>query len=313
MNSMYWIALTMTVALALIAATKSLCADETVTLSAAQETAAKEAIADLTRDPEATHFRQLKSRSQSRSGETIICGEMNGKNGFGGYIGYRPFWVTLTKEGKVSGALVANEESDIPQIQQMCATAGLLQPREPTEQSRTKTEKQPKNTKRIPADKVSPPELGRSKLLDNGPKASLSFAQYPAARYSGKTKLPQFEARDSTFRPFRTRIRDGLKEGPNFAGELSLIQFGCGTECSNVLVASNRTGHVFAFPRGGEANSPLQVMFRANSRLLISQWGDYDTDSCFREYFEWVGSTFHALGKEKIGVREICFNDIMAD
>ncbi|MFA1676267.1 hypothetical protein ACDY97_26875 [Rhizobium mongolense] len=36
--------------------------------------------------------------------------------------------------------------------------------------------------------------------------------------YQRKTVLPDFKGRDRDFNRFRTRIREGMREGPNFAG-----------------------------------------------------------------------------------------------
>ncbi|WP_262568854.1 hypothetical protein [Agrobacterium tumefaciens] len=56
------------------------------------------------------------------------------------------------------------------------------------------------------------------------------LSSYPAqGRFSGKTVMPDFRGRDREFNSFRTRIRDGMRQGPNFAGRYTLIQIGCGT------------------------------------------------------------------------------------
>lgn len=47
------------------------------------------------RDPESTRFRSLRivrTRGDKGSTATAVCGEVNAKNGFGGYAGYQPFW-----------------------------------------------------------------------------------------------------------------------------------------------------------------------------------------------------------------------------
>jgi hypothetical protein len=55
-------------------------------------------------------------------------------------------------------------------------------------------------------------------------------------KYSAKVILPDFKGRDREFNRFRTRIRNGMKEGPNFASHYSLVQIGCGTGCTFALV-----------------------------------------------------------------------------
>jgi len=48
---------------------------------------AKEAAAKLLKDPSTAQFRNLTFHEKSRA----ICGEINGKNSYGGYVGFRPF------------------------------------------------------------------------------------------------------------------------------------------------------------------------------------------------------------------------------
>lgn len=60
-----------------------------------------QSVRDLTRDPEAVQFRKLHIGA-----ENTLCGEMNAKNAYGGYIGYKPFYVQsgqttiVTDEGR---------------------------------------------------------------------------------------------------------------------------------------------------------------------------------------------------------------------
>jgi hypothetical protein len=141
--------------------------------------------------------------------------------------------------------------------------------------------------------------------------ATYSFEQFAVSSvYNGKTRLPDFSGRDKKYKDYRTRIRNGLKEGPTFAGQYSVIQIGCGTGCSFAFIANNKSGQVFEFPRGGEDNLYMQLSFNPKSRLLIAQWGNYETDSCNIEYFEWTGQTAKLLETRKIGSRDACYGDI---
>ncbi len=47
-----------------------------------------------------------------------------------------------------------------------------------------------------------------------------------------------------------------------------MIQIGCGTGCSGVVVADNMSGKLSRFPRGGEDNMYLDLAFQLDSRLL---------------------------------------------
>lgn len=50
---------------------------------------AKDAVAYQLFDPDSATFRNVHARS------TDVCGEVNAKNRYGGYVGYRTFWVLL--------------------------------------------------------------------------------------------------------------------------------------------------------------------------------------------------------------------------
>ncbi len=135
--------------------------------------------------------------------------------------------------------------------------------------------------------------------------SKLTFEQFPVMQiYRGPTVLPQFNGRDKKYRDYRTRITNGMNEGVKFSGEYSVIQFGCGTQCTFVFIANNKTGQVFNFPRGGEDNLELNLSFKPTSRLLIARWND--TESCILEYFEWINNEAKLLKSGKIGNADEC-------
>jgi hypothetical protein len=55
---------------------------------------AKRTVADSLRDPSSAQFREVRKVRLHFAGNrvTLICGEVNAKNGFGGYVGFRPFY-----------------------------------------------------------------------------------------------------------------------------------------------------------------------------------------------------------------------------
>lgn len=135
-------------------------------------------------------------------------------------------------------------------------------------------------------------------------------AYQPSGQYLGKTKMPDFKGRDRDFNSFRTRIRNGLKSGPNFSNHFSLIQFGCGTGCSTVIVSDNNTGKPIGFPRGGEEHMYLSLKFRSNSRLIAAQWADYNQQSCYMELFDFRKNSWKLLSTVRVGDLEACYKDI---
>ena len=141
-------------------------------------------------------------------------------------------------------------------------------------------------------------------------KASLPRpSQYAVSeQFSGKTKLPDFRGRDRKFNSFRTGIRNGMREGPNFAGHFSMIQIGCGTGCSFAIVGDNNTGRPADFPRGGEENNYMQLDFEIGSRLLTAQW--LDADKCVIEFFDYDLKTWKLISKVEVGSTDACYRTV---
>lgn len=136
-------------------------------------------------------------------------------------------------------------------------------------------------------------------------------ADFPVSgRFAGKTMLPDFKGRDRQFNSFRTRIRDGMRQGPSFAGHYTLIQIGCGMGCSFAIVADNKTGRPASFPRGGEANMYLALDYSLESRLLAAQWFSYDAGRCFLEYFDFDRDEWKPLSRADIGNSDTCYKTI---
>ena len=138
----------------------------------------------------------------------------------------------------------------------------------------------------------------------------------PAVANGQGTALPQFEDYPSTEvftggpapvvvgsarygRMFRTRIRDGARKGPNFAGRFTVVVWGCGSSCQIIAVVDAKTG--------GLSEQTLRttngVEYRRESRLLIADpvhAGDSPLDTCaacgFPAAYEWTGVRFEPIG-----------------
>jgi hypothetical protein len=136
----------------------------------------------------------------------------------------------------------------------------------------------------------------------NFPEASL-FERFSVGEgYRGPPAMPDFGGRDREFKDFRTRIRNGIKEGINFAGRYKVIQFGCGTGCSFVVVADVSTGRVYRFPHGGEYDQMLQLEYRVSSNLIRAWWVPNleNTDRCLQEDFLLKNDNFVSLGRSEL-------------
>jgi ankyrin repeat protein len=68
-----------------------------------------------------------------------------------------------------------------------------------------------------------------------------------------------------TAREYRTRLREGAKKGPNFAGHYTVIDWGCGSNCQSIAIVDALTGKVYV-ATGTERGAD----FKLNSSLMIA-------------------------------------------
>lgn len=87
---------------------------------------AKTLVADRMRDPEATRFKNEFSAFQTKSGDYIVCGNVNAKNAMGGYVGYKQFFVRI-RNNEVEALVIPDEDDQYAivaaQVKQNCAAA----------------------------------------------------------------------------------------------------------------------------------------------------------------------------------------------
>ena len=101
-------------------------------------------------------------------------------------------------------------------------------------------------------------------------EATLKFADYPARAWRGPVARPRQDTRFA--RLFRTVLKQGAVKGPNFAGHMTIVEFGCGTSCVYWGLVDAKTGRVLA-----PDAAPLTLMhvgddalkYRLDSRLLL--------------------------------------------
>ena len=131
-----------------------------------------------------------------------------------------------------------------------------------------------------------------------GPNEPGTFERFPVvAAYRDTPVMPDFDGRDREFKNYRTRIRNGIAEGADFAGRYKVIQFGCGTGCSFVLLADVSTGRVYGFPHGGENDQMLRLEYRITSNLIRASWvpNIQDMNTCAQEDLLWDDGRFTSL------------------
>lgn len=122
--------------------------------------------------------------------------------------------------------------------------------------------------------------------------------------YRGQPHLPDFAARDKKYASYRMRIRDGMSTGPDFAGHYSIIQIGCGTECTFAFVGDVATGQVSDFPYGGEDYRQMQIIRSVKDQSVKVLW--ISEGRCLRDLLSWNGLAFISLGKVDLGPSEVC-------
>lgn len=72
---------------------------------------AREAVAEKLNDPGSAQFRNERSEKGG-----WVCGEVNGKNAFGGYIGSKRYTVTWMPDGSNVVALEGENETSVDRI-----------------------------------------------------------------------------------------------------------------------------------------------------------------------------------------------------
>lgn len=95
-----------------------------VQLSSAQVDRAKRQLVRNFKDPDSAKYRNIRTY-RTGMGDEIVCGEVNGKNSFGAYVGYKPFYIRVD-DGLVRASFV--DDGDLPFARTACnkAAAGSV-------------------------------------------------------------------------------------------------------------------------------------------------------------------------------------------
>lgn len=136
---------------------------------------------------------------------------------------------------------------------------------------------------------------------------SVKFASYPAKIESVRAKAIDFR-QSLGASAFRTRLREGLRSGVNFAGHYIIVGWGCGTGCVSGGIIDARNGRVYfpkefnAFAVGqGENDYKEPLQYRKNSRLLVLNGipgtanDDDPTGESGTYYYEWRNNGLHLI------------------
>lgn len=130
------------------------------------------------------------------------------------------------------------------------------------------------------------------------------FAEYPARKFERRVTFPDFKKRDRKFSAYRTRLRNGVRSGPNYAGHLALVEIGCGSGCRFAYLVDVRSGRVVDTGLGGDNHHELALLYRLESRLLFARWKS--EDRCMRAAFEWTDGVLKEIRHVDVGAAEAC-------
>lgn len=94
-------------------------------------------------------------------------------------------------------------------------------------------------------------------------------------------------------RMFRTALRNGVKEGVNFAGHYTVVIWGCGTSCQSFAIVDQINGRVYftkelllvSYADYWEKDYGLN--YRPDSRLLVVNGRPDEDKDKGRYYYEW--------------------------
>ncbi len=111
----------------------------------------------------------------------------------------------------------------------------------------------------------------------DAPKDAPRFEDFPApAIHIEKPHPVDFTGNRLAWR-FRTVIRQGAAEGPNFAGHYTFVSWGCGSSCAAWAIVDSISGHVFMSRDFGALSTvfvggddpSFTISFRRDSNLMI--------------------------------------------
>jgi hypothetical protein len=141
----------------------------------------------------------------------------------------------------------------------------------------------------------------------------LDYADYPVLSvFHGLPAKPKFKLGTHTWPDADPRFRDVVRfdvaKGANFAGTYTIVETSCGTGCTYIVVVDVRSGDIFehlAFRMVvvGRPDEYSGLSFRLDSRLLMVEGFVDGSHKPTRSYYEWVGTGFRSIRKDRISPR----------
>jgi hypothetical protein len=128
------------------------------------------------------------------------------------------------------------------------------------------------------------------------PTTAPRFQDFPAAGdFRGRPAAVDFTG-NAAAREYRTAIRAGAVNGPNFAGHYTIVGWGCGSACQGWAMVDAASGKVYVDKTTG-VNAEYDVLrFRRDSTLLIvlgAPGEDRRRDGI--AFYRWNGTALKSL------------------
>jgi hypothetical protein len=138
-------------------------------------------------------------------------------------------------------------------------------------------------------------------ITDRSALAVLRYDDHLAETWRGAPARPVLDTPSK--RLFRTVLREGAAKGPNFAGHMTIVRWGCGSSCVSWAAVDARTGKVTELP-GVDYFSTIHVggnlggvNFRRDSRLLVLAGAPREDEAREGVYsYVWTGKGFRRIG-----------------
>ncbi len=119
------------------------------------------------------------------------------------------------------------------------------------------------------------------------------FTQYKTEKIFKLKPAPVKLASHPNAKKYRTMLKMGAKEGPNFAGHYTIVTWGCGTACQELAIADAVNGSVYfcpelklnAYHMVTDGSEPF--VFQRDSKLIIVTGSPNDTEETGIFYFVW--------------------------
>jgi hypothetical protein len=130
----------------------------------------------------------------------------------------------------------------------------------------------------------------------------LSFEDFPVKRVF-RNKPIQPDVTRGQARSFRTEIQRQARSGPNFAGNYTFVNWGCGTCCSQFAIVDAISGRVYFPGFNVTCTNTSQGMghdfqYRINSDLLIMM-GSRNGKGGGKYYYRWRNNRLNFIRTAK--------------